>query len=317
VDVVFITHNEVGLACLKELNERGANIKAVYTRGSDDDISDQADVERFAEQANIPLHRVRSVNTETVKSRIQEYGPDILFVIGWSRLVEQDLLDIPSVTAIGMHPAPLPRGRGRAPVAWSLIKGLDETALSCFHLVKEADAGDIIGQRTVPIETTDDAASLYDKIIDAGAELIREYYPRFEEGDVPRESQDETRATWWPKRDPHHGLIDWTKSSQEIYNWIRAQTRPYPGAFSYLDDRKVTVWSANPPTDSTAFVRPGEIMCVDTEAVGVGTWEGSIELTEIQVGDDEPKSGNALVSAYGFEVGDVFANARDRLEGEI
>jgi methionyl-tRNA formyltransferase len=314
MNVVFITHNEVGLACLTELNKLGANIQAVYTRDRNEEISDQAELEAFTEQANVPLHRVDSVNTDTVKSQIKQYAPDMLFVIGWSRLVEQDVLRIPSVTAVGMHPAPLPKGRGRAPIAWSLIKGLEETALSFFHLVEQADAGDIIGQKRVPIKMSDDAASLYAKIVDAAGELIQQYYPRFEAGIVPREPQDETQATWWPKREPHHGLIEWTKPSQEIYNWIRGQTKPYPGAFSYLNDRKVTIWSANPPTDSTAFISPGEIAYVDSEAVGVGTWEGIIELTEIQVEDDASISADNLVSAYEFEVGDVFENARDRLE---
>lgn len=314
MNIIFITHNEVGIACLTELNELGANIQAVYTRDREEEISDQADLEAFAEQANVPLHRVSSVNTEAVKSQIQEYAPDMLFVIGWSRLVEQDVISIPSVTAVGMHPAPLPRGRGRAPIAWSLIRGLEETALSFFHLEQEADAGDIIGQEPVLIDTTDDAASLYEKIVDAAGDLIQQYYPQFEAGVVPRQPQDETQATWWPKREPHHGLIEWTKSSQEVYNWIRGQTKPYPGAFSYLDDRKVTIWSANPPTDSTAFISPGEIAYVESEAVGVGTWEGVIELTEIQIDDDEPVSAEALLSAYDFEIGDVFENARDRIE---
>ena len=314
--VVFITHNEVGLACLTELNELGADIQAVYTRDSDEKISDQVELELFTERANVSLHRVSSVNTEAVKSQIQEYAPDMLFVIGWSRLVEQDVLNIPSVAAVGMHPAPLPRGRGRAPIAWSLIKGLEETALSFFHLEEEADAGDIIGQKRIPIDRADDAASLYEKIVDGAGELIEEYYPQFEAGVVRREPQDETQATWWPKRDPHHGLIEWTKPPQEIYNWIRGQTRPYPGAFSYLDNQKITVWGANPPTDSTAFIKPGEIAYVDSGAVGVGTWEGIIELTEVQVSDDTPVSADNLVSAYEFEVGDVFENAHDRLEGE-
>ncbi len=316
MNIVFITHNEVGVACLTELNKLGANIRAVYTRDSDEDISDQAELETFAQQVNVPLHQVDSVNTDTVKSQIEQYDPDILFVIGWSRLVEQDVLRIPSVAAVGMHPAPLPRGRGRAPIAWSLIKGLEETALSFFHLVEEADAGDIIGQKRVPIETFDDAASLYTKIVDAARELIQQYYPQFRDGVVPREPQDETQATWWPKREPHHGLVEWTKPPQEIYNWIRGQTRPYPGAFSNLGDQKITVWSANPPTDSTVFIRPGEIAYVDSGAIGVGTWEGIIELTEVQVGDDSPVSADNLISDYEFEVGDVFENARDRLEGE-
>jgi|AntDeeMetagen134_2_1112570.scaffolds.fasta_scaffold01624_7 methionyl-tRNA formyltransferase len=317
MNVVFVTHNQLGVACLEELVDLGANIQAVYTRESQEEISDQTDLEAFTERTNVPLHRVTSVNTPAVRSQISEYAPDVLFVIGWSRLVKPTVLSIPSVAAVGMHPAPLPRGRGRAPIAWSLIKGLNETALSCFHLVADADAGDLIGQEPIPIEITDDAASLYEKIVKAGRELIQQCYSHFESGTVPRNPQDETNATWWPKREPHQGIIDWTRSSQEIYNWIRGQTKPYPGAYSYLDGEKITVWEANPPDDSTAFTTPGEISYVDNEAVAVGTWEGRIEITRIQVGDDAPKPADSLVREYDFEVGDLFTDVRDRLTDDI
>lgn len=123
-----------------------------------------------------------------------------------------------------MHPAPLPRSRGRVPIAWSLIKGPEETALSFFHLVEEADA-----------------ASLHGKVVDAGRELIRTYYPTFENGCVPRTPQNDREATWWPGRKPRQGLIDWNGSSMTVYNWIRGQTHPYSGAFSFLDGRRVTI----------------------------------------------------------------------------
>lgn len=311
--VVFVTHNELGLACLEELADLGADIRSVYTRPEREEIADQTDLEAFADSRGVPLHRVESVNTDAVKDEIAGFDPELLFVVGWSRLVDGEVLDLPSVAALGMHPAPLPRGRGRAPLAWSIIRGLDETALSLFHLVEEADAGDLVGQEPLPIDAEDDAASLYTKMVEAGRTLIRTHYPEFEAGEVPRTPQDDSRATWWPKRDPHHGLIDWTRMPGEVYDWIRGQTRPYPGAFSYLGDRKVTVWAADPPGDEPAFVAPGEIAYRDGDALGVGAWEGVVELTEVQVGEDDPIPAGALLDRYGFEVGDTFENARDRL----
>ena len=311
--VVFVTHNELGLACLEELADLDADLQAVYTRPERAGIADQTDLAAFADGHGVPLHRVESVNADAVKTEMREYDPELLFVVGWSRLVDSEVLEIPSVAALGMHPAPLPRGRGRAPLAWSIIKGLDETALSFFHLVEAADAGDLVGQEPLPIEIEDDAASLYGKMVEAGRTLIRTHYPEFEAGEVPRKPQDDSRATWWPKRDPHHGLIDWTEPPQRVYDWIRGQTRPYPGAFSYLDGQKVTVWAANPPERGPAFVAPGGIAYRDGDALGVGAWEGTVELTELQVGDDEPVPAGALIDDYGFEVGDTFENARDRL----
>jgi methionyl-tRNA formyltransferase len=312
--VVFVTHNELGLACLEELVDLGADVRAVYTRPEREELADQTDLAAFASEHEVSLNRIESVNTDSVKAEIREDDPELLFVVGWSRLVDGEVLDLPSVAALGMHPAPLPRGRGRAPLAWSIVKGLDETALSFFHLVEAADAGDLVGQEPLPIDREDDAASLYADMVEAGRALIRRHYPEFEAGEIPREPQDDSRATWWPKRDPHHGLIDWTAGPREVYDWIRGQTRPYPGAFSYLDDRKVTVWAANPPEDEPAFVAPGEITYRDGDALGVGAWEGVVELTEVQVGEDDPIPAGALLDDYGFEVGDTFENARDRLE---
>lgn len=311
--VVFITHNELGQACLEELDSLGADIQAVYTRPERDELADQIDFFKFTTSNDIPLHRVESINTASVKSQIIEYGPDFLFVIGWSQLVDSEVIEIPSVAALGMHPAPLPRGRGRAPLAWSIIKGLDETALSLFHLVEEADAGDIVGQVPLPIDIGDDASSLYQKMVEAGRTLMRDYYPEFSEGTVRNIPQDDSRATWWPKREPHHGLIDWNRRPDVLYNWIRGQSRPYPGAFSYLRDEKITIWGANPPENDLSLGCPGEIMYQDEECIAVEAWEGIIELTEVQVEGDDPIPASSLVSNYDYSIGDVFMNARDVL----
>lgn len=311
--VVFITHNDLGLACLEELDDLEADIVAVYTRPERDDIADQTDLTKFTAENGIPLHRVNSVNTDAIKSQIAEYDPELLFVVGWSQLVDSEIFEISSIASLGMHPAPLPKGRGRAPLAWSLIKGLDETALSFFYLTEEADAGDLVGQEPLPIDLEDDASTLYQKMIEAGRTLIRKHYPEFAAGTNSRIPQDDEQATWWPKREPHHGLIDWNLSPVEVYNWIRGQSRPYPGAFSYLDSEKITIWAANPPKSTSSLARPGEIVYQDGDALGVAVWEGTLEITEVEVAAEGPISASALLSEYEFEIGDVFTNARDRL----
>jgi methionyl-tRNA formyltransferase len=314
MNVVFVTHNELGKACLEELHSAGATIDAVYTRPQRDHISDQIELSAFTEKRDITLHEVDSVNDDSVEAQIRSYDPDILFVIGWSQLVEEAILDIPSLAALGMHPAPLPRGRGRAPIAWTLIKGLSETSLSMFHLVEEADAGDIVGQELISVSIHDDAASLFEKVVTAGRQLIRNHYTEFERGKVPRREQEESEATWWPRRRPRHGLVDWTRPPMAVYNWIRGQTDPYPGAFSYIGKQKVTFWDANPPTNDSAFVRPGEIVYVEDDAIGIGAWEGIVEVTRLQVGEAERISGSALLSEYDVHIGDRFENARDMLQ---
>ena len=309
---VFVSHNDLGLACLEELHALGADIAAILTRPREESIADQTRFDDIAERTGAPLHEVESVNTDAVVERLRGYDPELLYVVGWSRLVEQRVIDVPRVAALGMHPAPLPRGRGRAPIAWSLIKGLDETALSMFHLVEAADAGDIVAQQPIDIALEDDAASLYEKVVAAGRELVRETYPRFAAGEVPRQPQDEADATWWPKRTPAQGGIDWRQPPRQVYDWIRGQSHPYPGAFSTLDGRRVTVWAAAPPDEETVCCRPGEILGRDGQRLRVGAWEGAIELTRVQVeGEPEMPAGDLLGYDW-VEVGDAFEPLRSR-----
>jgi methionyl-tRNA formyltransferase len=152
---------------------------------------------------------------------------------------------------------------------------------------------------------------MYDKMIETGQKIIREYYPKFEDGTAPRTSQNDDEATWWPRRRPEHGLINWNQSPRDVHNWIRGQTRPYPGAFSYIDGKKVIIWQADSPNTRRAFARPGEIMYRNDNALGVGVWESTVELTEIQVEDDDPIVGGELIDQYDIKLGDQFENVRN------
>jgi len=182
-----------------------------------------------------------------------------------------------------------------------------------FHLDEEADAGDLVGQKQIKIGITDDASTLYDKVVDAGEALLRTYYPKFESGYVPRKPQDHSSATWWPKRRPHHGLIDWNQTAKTIYNWIRGLTHPYPGAFSYIDDQKITFWAARPPDEERVFGRPGQILGRNGDVLNIATWEGSIPVTRVQIENEVEIPAGHLLERYDITTGDRFKNARDRL----
>ncbi|WP_424017677.1 methionyl-tRNA formyltransferase [Halorientalis pallida] len=313
MDIVFVTHNELGRRCIHTLADLGGTISAIYTRTESERISDQISFDQVAAETNSDLHEVESVNEAAVVDRIEQYAPDLLFVVGWSQLVNQRVIEIPSVAALGMHPTPLPRGRGRAPVAWNLIKGYERTKLSLFELEEEADAGQIYGQHEITIDERDDAQTLNQKIYEAGERLLRSCYPRIEDGSIAPSAQDDAEATWWPRRRPHHGLIDWNRSARDLHNWIRGQTHPYPGAFTHLHDTRVTIWSSEPPTGEKVFAKPGEIIAVRGDNLAVAAWEEVIELRTVQIEDGDEVPASELIENDGFDIGAVFENARDRL----
>jgi methionyl-tRNA formyltransferase len=178
-----------------------------------------------------------------------------------------------------MHPTLLPRHRGRAAIPWAILSGLAKSGVTLFEIVDPtADSGPIVGQVEVPIGREETATELYERLTGAHVDLIREYVPQLIVGKAPRIPQDERRGSWWPKRTPADGIIDWETRAPYLHDWVRAQTRPYPGAYTYLEDEKVIVWRAR-PVETEADAPAGTIV---GEGPLVACGEGALLLEEIE-----------------------------------
>jgi len=304
--IIFISHNQFGINCLDEILNNGGNVIAVWTidKSLSNNISDYALFEDITNKYCVPLYESKKIDDATI-AKIHELNPDIIFVFGWSQLLPNELLNIPHKGCIGMHPTLLPRGRGRAAIPWALIKGLDKTGLTMFYLSEGADTGDIIGQKEIAVEFEDCAESLYNKVISAGRCLISEYLPKLENDTAPRIKQDEKNATLWPKRIPDDGLIDWNKFPLEIYNWIRGLSHPYPGAFSYYNNKKIYIYSAK-YVDKLSNVEPGTIMEVSEQGLLVSAWEYAILINEIQPEGEKILAAVNFANKYNVKTGDKF-----------
>nr|WP_240929626.1 formyltransferase family protein [Streptomyces coryli] len=176
--------------------------------------------------------------------RIRACAPDYLLVIGWSRLIPPEVLAVPAAGAIGMHPTRLPFGRGQAPIPWTIIKGLDSTALSVFLLRAGADTGPLIAQYELPVRPRETSASLFHRVghthFTAGHDLAERLSASRPEG-TP---QNDAEATRWPKRRPADGRLDHAMTYPEIDALVRAQLGPYPRAFVALDGQDIPVRGA-------------------------------------------------------------------------
>jgi methionyl-tRNA formyltransferase len=156
-----------------------------------------------------------------------------------------------------------------------------------------ADHGDIIAQRVVPIAVEDTALMLSRKLTAAGRSLLAEMYPLIVAGRAPRVPQDHSAATTFGRRTPADGLIDWSRSAWQIYNLIRAVTRPFPGAFTFWGDGKLFLWSARPPGERACQAPPGTVQGIGNGgALEVATGDGILEVTGIQ-----PEGGSEMDGA--------------------
>jgi methionyl-tRNA formyltransferase len=208
---------------------------------------------------------------------------DIILVVGWYWIIGSDLLS--KTRFLGIHHSLLPAYRGGSPLVWALIKGEKTVGTTIFELTEGADEGPIWAQERVAVHDgyIGDVAARCDT---AALRLL----PGIFRPTAAGIEQDHKRATWVPQRRPEHGLIDWSRSAVQIQRWIRAQSRPYPGAFTYSGIQKVTIWrataSTEPPASPRAVVAGGIVACGDGN--GLLVEDSSHELADGTLLSDHP-----------------------------
>ena len=281
---VWVSFDTIGRDCLEAAVDVGAEIVGVVTLPGpiDPNRSGQCSFDDVASRLGAALHETRDVNSDQTLAAVGALDAELIFVVGWSQLVRDPFIALASEGVFGMHPTLLPRHRGRAPIPWAILTGLARTGVTLFEIVDgTADSGSIVGQVTLDVAPDETATTLFERIAEAHVDLTRELVPRLLARTAPRIAQDPSRASSWPKRAPADGIIDWETRARYLYDWVRAQTRPYPGAFTFLGDDKVIVWGAR-AVELADAAPAGTIVEVGPEGPVVACGEGGLVLQEIQ-----------------------------------
>ena len=282
--IVFAYH-DMGLAGLDALRRAGYEIAAVFSH--EDDPGERCwfgSVKDWAAARGIPVHCPVDVNEPYWIERIAASGPEMIFSFYYRRMLAEEILRLPPLGAYNLHGSLLPAYRGRCPVNWVLLQGEARTGVTLHHMVRRADAGDIVGQREVTIDPEDTALTLYGKLCAAAGILLDELLPLLKAGKAPRIPQDIGRGSYFGGRKPEDGRIDWRWPAGRIYNLVRAVTDPYPGAFGTLPDgSRLLVWWARPlPTAAgEAAPLPGRIEIAGGDVL-VGTGQGKLQLIDVE-----------------------------------
>jgi methionyl-tRNA formyltransferase len=252
-------------------------------------LSGSVDLAAVARPFGIPLLRGVDLASENGRQIIARLDLDLMVVVGWTRLIPGNVLTLPRHGCVGFHASLLPHHRGRAPVNWSIIRGEVETGASMLLLDADADTGPIIDQQRITIGVSDTCGTVYERVADAGVQMMRRQLPALLAGRAPKRPQRADDGDVLPRRTPEMGITDWTRTPREIHDWIRALTHPYPGAFSQLGGRTVRLWRAEPGPELSPTVqcRAGTILdCVD-DGVIVAARHGTVRLLTVQDSDCE------------------------------
>jgi methionyl-tRNA formyltransferase len=178
-----------------------------------------------------------------------------------------------------------------------IVNGEREAGLTLHHMVARADAGDIVAQRSCAIDDSDTALTLYRKLVPLGAEIVREFHPRIVTGRAPRTKQDLARGSYFGRRRPADGRIDWRWPARRVFNLIRAVTHPYPGAFCYVAGIKLFIWEARIASEDGVLGAPGEIVSKKHGRLEVAAGQGSLMVIRAQLEGGAEGEASAVLDA--------------------
>ena len=293
---MFIGSKRMGLRCLTAMQASGAaDIAAVVTF---DDRADSRTVFKelrcFAEAHRIPVTVVQT--RDGLLTAVRAAEPELAIVCGWYSMISAQTRALAPRGFIGVHNSLLPRYRGAAPLVWALLHGEREVGLSMYTLTDGMDDGDVWAQTTTPVAPDEYIGTVLERLEEGCEKMIHDVYPRIFDGTVTPAPQDDTQATFGTIRTPAHGRIDWREPADHVCRSIRAQSRPYPGAFTTYDDRRLVVWRAH-RFRSPYYGRAGEVVRgPEGEMLVICGDQYAVVLDEVEIDDAPANASSALQS---------------------
>ncbi len=296
--ILFIGSSKITRVCIERLISLGEDVQAVITLPNEK-IYNRARGVVF-DDLGVTVVKTDDISSEDVVSFVKAIKPEVIVQCGWSQKIPMDILNVPQ-HAIGIHQSYLPENRGAASLNWAIINDLKETGVSLFYMGEKYDEGDILNQRKIQIEERDDIRTLHEKSDAVSVEMLAETLDHIRNNTLVTKPQDNSLATYTKRRKPEDGKIEWNKTSREVWNFIRALTQPFPGAFTYLRDKKILVWKAS-MSDKTGT--PGEVLDITNgKGVEVATGNGSVIME--RVGTDGIEM---FADELEIKIGDTFGN---------
>lgn len=279
---------ELGFRCFVNLIET-EEISFVLTDSHSSKIID------LANKAAISIFRGNPRNGKAstfVKSK--DLACDLLLSINYLFIIEKDLIELPKKYALNIHGSLLPKYRGRTPHVWSIINGEDITGITAHLIDEECDEGPIALQKEIPIDPTDTGGDILNKFFEIYPGFVSELLSQVKNDSIRFENQDQSKASYFGKRTAEDGHINWNWDGNRIYNWVRAQAKPYPMAFAFFRGVKVLINRVSFEESKEKFeCRNGMILSVDPNPK-VKITNGVIELEEYYIEEQKLEKGGIL-----------------------
>ena len=263
----------------------------------------QTPVKELALAASLPVYQPEKFSGSKEMEDLLDLRADGIITAAFGQFLPASFLDAHDF-ALNVHASLLPKYRGGAPIHYALIKGDEEAGVTIMEMVKEMDAGDMVAQRSLPIEEDDHVGSLFEKLAILGRDLLLEVLPAYLDGQIKPIPQDPDLVSFSPNISPEEERLDWTKTSRQLFNQIRGMY-PWPVAHTYLGGQRFKIYQAQMAEGQG---HPGQILHKSKKELVVACGQGALSLKRVQPFGKPQMAIEDYLNGLGraLEVGDSF-----------
>jgi len=261
-------------------------------------------VKELALQHDLTPLQPEKVKEEVFQEALRSLQPDLIVVVAYGQILTKSILKIPKYGAVNVHASLLPKYRGAAPIAWTILNGEKVTGVTTMVMDEGMDTGDILLQAEVPIGDDETCEALHDRLASSGARLLLETVEKMKGGNIQPIPQDHSKATYAPPLKKEDGHIDWKKEAMEIDRQIRA-FNPWPGAFTKLGDQWLKIYKGE-IREKAPIGKAGAVVWVGSDFIEVGTGKDSFLIREVQLEGRRRMTIREFLSGHPIPMGTVF-----------
>ena len=308
--IVYMGTPDFAVAPLEAILKAGHEVTAVVTqpdrqKGRGREVQ-YSPVKECALSYGIPVLQPLKIKEKDAVEELRKYPADIFVVAAFGQLLSEEILNMPRFGCINIHASLLPAYRGAAPIQWCVINGEEKTGVTIMQMAKGMDTGDILLQKEVVLDEKETGGSLFDRLMETGAELIVEALPKIEAGELIPVVQKEELATYAGKITKDMGNIDFTKAAVTIERLIRG-LNPWPSAFTHYKGKILKIWEADVVSECANAENPvpGTVIAMDKESFTLATGEGALRIRSLQPEGKKRMSCAEFMRGYEVKVGEA------------
>ncbi|NGZ74002.1 methionyl-tRNA formyltransferase [Saccharibacillus alkalitolerans] len=310
--VVFMGTPQFAVSCLEALLESECNIVAVVTQPDRPQgrkkVLTPSPVKEAALKHHLPVLQPERMRDKDAVEELASFHPDLIVTAAYGQILPKSLLDVPELGCVNVHGSLLPAYRGGAPIQRAIINGETKTGITLMYMAQGLDTGDMIAKTEVEITDEDTSGTLFAKMSEAGAELLKRELPRLLHGRVQAEPQDESLASYAPNLTREDERIDWSRSPREIFNQVRGLS-PFSGGYALWNGEVFKVWEVQRPEENgpEAGAAPGTVLDVSDKAIVVACGGGAVRLTKVHPAGKKAMPVSDFVRGASMQTGTVLA----------